>query len=139
MVAGQTTLFGAPRAKAMSRAVDPLTSHLAAHRLVKSGRLREKQVAILEAVRKHPGLTARELARKMVEDDGSCCKTCGHSMKEHGYYDDAHKRLPELLAEGMVVKAGRRVCAVSGEVVETWTSIDTVAPDTAGGTHASVN
>lgn len=105
----------------MARAVDPITSHIAADRLARSGRLRAIQAQVYEALRQFPDLTARELARAMVDaEPGARCQCCGHAKAEASLYDSCHKRLPELAEMGLIYQAGRRECDVSGELAQTW-------------------
>lgn len=48
-----------------SRATDPETSHEAADQIRRSGELGRQQLAVLEAVRRWPGLTSLELGARM--------------------------------------------------------------------------
>ena len=85
-----------------ARATDPLTSHLAADRLAKSGKLREQQRQVLDALTRWPGSTAVELATNSGLDR---------------YL--VSRRLPELVPQW--ARRGRpRVCTVAGTAQGTW-------------------
>ncbi len=51
-----------------SRATDPVTSHEAAEAIKASGELGRQQTAVLEAVRRWPGLTSLQLSTRMQLD-----------------------------------------------------------------------
>lgn len=86
-----------------ARNTDPDTSHEASRDLVDSGTQAHQQAQVAAAVRRHPGLTSRELA------DAS-------SMDRH----KVARRLPELEADGVVVHGAPRVCKLSGKRCQTW-------------------
>lgn len=82
---------------------DPITSHLAAEAVTQSG-LRDRQaLQVLEAVRRFPGKTSRELAAASGLDRHMC-----------------GRRLGELRSSGLVRNGETRVCAVSGMKSLTW-------------------
>lgn len=86
-----------------ARNTDPDTSHEAARDIVESGMQAQQQAQVAAAVRRHPGLTSRELA------DAA-------SMDRH----KVARRLPELEADGLVVHGVPRVCKLSGKRCQTW-------------------
>ena len=66
----QVDLFNPkPTRKPMARKTDPLSSHVAADRIERSGKVTKQQKAALAAVCCFPGLTTRELARATVRED----------------------------------------------------------------------
>jgi hypothetical protein len=93
----------------LARAGDPVTSHIAADRLVESGKWRGQKGLVLTWMRENKivdeatSLTANEMAKK----SGIRHPTC-------------HKRLPDLEAAGWVVKCVKRDCKVTGELCWTW-------------------
>lgn len=96
--------FDAP----LARAGDPVTSHIAAQKLVESGKWRGQKGLVLTWMREHQidaehSLTASEMAR----DSGIRHPT-------------VHKRLPDLELAGWVTKCGKRTCKVTGEYCCTW-------------------
>lgn len=85
-----------------ARATDPVSSHLAAEEVRDSGRLGQQQAAVLAAVKRHPGLTSRELAVMMATDRYIVAR-----------------RLPEL--EPVHVRKGdARKCRVGDRPAVTW-------------------
>jgi predicted HTH transcriptional regulator len=95
-----------PRAR--SHRLDPETSTLAANRMNASGEINEQCKAVLELVRKTPGLTSAELA-------------------EHHHVDRAllARRLPDLREAGLLKDNAddarfQRVCKVSGTKAIVW-------------------
>jgi len=82
------------------RSSDPETSALAGHQMEVSGSARQQRALCLAAVTETPGLTAREIEARL-------------GIK-------AHKRLPELRADGLVANGDTRTCTVSGRQAMTW-------------------
>lgn len=87
----------------LSRATDPSSSAEAAERHVASGRNATQKIAVLEALRAHPGATSAELAR---------------SMKVDRYI--TARRLPDLERDGRVTRIGERTCRVDGTPAVIW-------------------
>lgn len=86
-----------------ARNTDPETSHEAARHMVDSGARRAQQQRVAAAVRKHPGLTSRELAEVAGMDR--------HMVA---------RRLPELEGDGIVVHGAPRKCRISEMRCQTW-------------------
>ncbi|MDV3469036.1 winged helix-turn-helix domain-containing protein [Stenotrophomonas sp. C3(2023)] len=86
-----------------ARNTDPDTSHEAGHELVESGTQAHQQAQVAAAVRKHAGLTSRELAFTAGLDR--------HMVA---------RRLPELEADGLVVHGVARICSMSRKRCQTW-------------------
>jgi len=86
-----------------ARNTDPETSHEAARELVESGAQAQQQAQVAAAVRRHPGLTSRELAFSAGLDR--------HMVA---------RRLPELEAEGVAVHGAPRICSMSRKRCQTW-------------------
>jgi len=86
-----------------ARNTDPDTSHEAAHDLVSSGLQAQQQARVLAAMRRHPGLTSRELAANAGIDRYVVAR-----------------RLPELLDAGLAVHGAPRVCSISQKRCQTW-------------------
>lgn len=86
-----------------ARNTDPETSHEAARHMVDSGARRAQQQRVAAVVRKHPGLTSRELAEVAGMDR--------HMVA---------RRLPELEADGIVVHGAPRKCRISEMRCQTW-------------------
>jgi hypothetical protein len=86
-----------------ARNSDPCTSHDAAHELVASGAQAQQHEQVAAAVRRHPGLTSRELAFSAGLDR--------HMVA---------RRLPELESDGLVVHGAPRICSMSRKRCQTW-------------------
>lgn len=92
----------------LARATDPVTSHVAARRVVASGVWDSQKNQIRHALatalrdRIYPP-TSRELATFAAMDRYTVAR-----------------RLPDLEKEGRVEKAGKRVCTISGTPAVTW-------------------
>ncbi len=84
------------------RSCDPQTSALAGRHMRTSGMAQRQRDLCLMVVRHHPGLTAREIEARI-------------GIK-------AHKRLPELRADGLIHNGPPRACSVSGRMAMTWYS-----------------
>ena len=82
------------------RTSDPPTSALAGREIEAGGSANQQRAMCLNAVIKAPGLTAREIEGRI-------------GIK-------AHKRLPELRADGLVCNGRPRACTVSGRQAMTW-------------------
>ncbi|HXA25596.1 MAG TPA: hypothetical protein VNW90_25235 [Acetobacteraceae bacterium] len=92
----------------LARKGDPVTSHIAAEKLVESGKWRGQKGVVLTWMREHKidkdhSLTASEMARESNIRHPVC-----------------HKRLPDLEAAGWVRKCVKRICKVTGELCWTW-------------------
>ena len=96
----------------MYRNTDPITSLRAAHELVESGKLGERQAQVYTLVSKYPGLTHGELASLMYSFYPGlgilCCA------------ETPHKRLPELENKGYVFSSDIRRCEETGKEARTW-------------------
>ncbi len=86
-----------------ARNTDPDTSHQAARDLVDSGAQAQQQAQVCAAVRQYPGLTSRELAFSAALDR--------HMVA---------RRLPELVADGLVVHGPTKICSHSRKRCQTW-------------------
>ena len=86
---------------------DPPTSALAGRAVESSGSAKHQRAMCLAAVVKTPGATAREIEDRL-------------GIK-------AHKRLPELRADGLICNGPTRTCRVSGRQALTWYSHACVA------------
>ena len=82
------------------RRCDPPTSAMAGRHVRACGCVPRHRDLCLGAVRHQPGLTAREIETRI-------------GIK-------AHKRLPELRADGLVHNGPIRTCRVSGRMAMTW-------------------
>ena len=82
------------------RSSDPPTSALAGRELESGGAAKQQRAMCLAAVVKTPGATAREIEDRI-------------GIK-------AHKRLPELRADGLACNGPTRTCRVSGRQALTW-------------------
>ena len=82
------------------RSNDPPTSALAGQDMETGGAAKQQRAMCLAAVTQTPGLTAREIEDRI-------------GIK-------AHKRLPELRADGLVCNGPSRACGVSGRQAMTW-------------------
>ena len=82
------------------RSCDPPTSALAGQHVNTSGMAQRHRDMCLAVVRREPGLTAREIEARI-------------GIK-------AHKRLPELRADGLVRNGPFRDCTVSARHAMTW-------------------
>lgn len=86
-----------------TRCTDPVTSHMAAEALTKSGRRNEQQEIVLAAVERYPGRTARELERDSGLD-----------------YYVIMRRINEVVFAKCAKAGKRRRCAVSGNYATEW-------------------
>ncbi len=111
MTEPQLDLFGISGSTPASRRTDPESSHLAEKKLRDSGALSHQRQQVLEAVRRMPGSTAREMAE--------ACGLCRYLVS---------RRLPELRAVDLVYnlfdyKANKpvtRKCRVGGNPSVVW-------------------
>lgn len=87
----------------IARATDPAPSHEAAEHMNASGKRKKQQMAALDMVRRHPGLTADELA-------------------DFGPLDryQLNRRLPEIETAGLVERAAARPSRITGRNAATW-------------------
>jgi hypothetical protein len=100
----------------LARAGDPVTSHIAAAKLVESGKWRGQKGRVLTWMREHEiGL----LKSKTVDPASSL--TANEMSKESGIpHPTCHKRLPDLETAGQVKKCIKRICRQTGELCWTW-------------------
>lgn len=86
-----------------ARATDPETSHDAAEHHTASGKRAQQQAMTVSAVRAFPGCTMQELAEKT-----------GIDRYVLG------RRISECETAGLVKRATKRMCAVTGRTAEPW-------------------
>lgn len=86
-----------------TRRTDPTTSHDAEIRATRSGLRAGHQRAVLDAVRKYPNCTSRELAQRAGLDRYAVAR-----------------RLPELVTAGYVDRGSKRACSVACTPAVTW-------------------
>ena len=86
----------------LARNSDPVSSHDAADKVRESGRLENQQKMVLDAVKRWPGSTAKELDGRLFGQV------------------ESHKRLASLCDQGYIVKGARRKCRVTGMQVLTY-------------------
>ena len=79
---------------------DPPTSAIAGRQMETGGDAKHQRNLCLAVVKHQPGLTAREIEDRI-------------GIK-------AHKRLPELRADGLVCNGTTRTCRISGRQAMTW-------------------
>ena len=89
--------------KKLSRREDDSTSHVAAAKLVKSGKHETKKSRVFAALVQYPETTHSELSH----DSGIADPTCW-------------RRLSDLMNDGVVIKCGTRVCRVTGNKCNIW-------------------
>jgi hypothetical protein len=89
--------------QSLYRPSHPATSRLAARELTASGNRDRHKLEAVAAVRKWPGLTARELERAAGCEDGQI-----------------RKRLAECRADGLLANGEARKCGVGGHKAQTW-------------------
>lgn len=96
----------------MYRRTDPDTSRRAAHELIASGKLGERQCQVLALVHQNPGHTHGELAAIMYRVFPELgILSCAESP---------HKRLSELEEKGFVAAVGERVCRETKKSARLW-------------------
>lgn len=83
--------------------LDPITSHIAADSITRSGVRGNQKRKVLDALERYPGRTSAELALAMAADRYMVAK-----------------RLPDLLHDGLVEQGAIRACRVSGRPAVTW-------------------
>jgi len=86
-----------------ARTNDPITSHVAAEKVTGSGLRHTNMLAVIDAVRAHPGLTSAELAQYT-------------QIERH----EVARRLPEAARAHAVVKGDKRQCSLTGNLALTW-------------------
>lgn len=99
-------LFAVPAIRVqtpIARASDPLSSHLAAEHVTKTGTRSDQQNKAAEAVKQFPGLTSFELAMRTGIDRYTLAR-----------------RLPECETAGRVRKGEIRACRVTGRKAHVW-------------------
>ena len=94
-----------PLWRGLARRSDPETSKLAAEGVVLDGTVQRSKALALNAVRDHPGQTARELAERIG-------------------VRSIHRRLTELDRDGVVSRCESRRCAITGRKAATWRPVD---------------
>ncbi len=99
-----------------ARRTDPITSHLAAETVEKTGTRSRQQNTVLQLVHRFPGCTSCELAKRS-ELDGQC---------PLDRYQIA-RRLPELEAVDVIRKDTIRKSRVTGNRAITWSPVVSVA------------
>ena len=90
-------------ASRLARSTDPVTSHLAASNVSKTGSAARWQRVALDLIRRRPGMTARELENAGGYENGQI-----------------RKRLAEVMRGGLIRKGTARTCRVSGRQAATW-------------------
>lgn len=88
----------------VSRFSDPASSHAAASEQDASGRRNEHARVVLHVVRNMPGLTYREIARRL----------------QHLEPVEIMRRLNDLAHAGEVERGAQRKCNASGRLALTW-------------------
>jgi hypothetical protein len=97
----QRTLFDAgPAEHKRAREVDPDTSHMAAAQVARKSRTLHDAMLMSLIVSNHP-MTAQEMAAACVGRRG-------------GLAESYRKRTGELVAEGLIVQCGVRICGITG-------------------------
>lgn len=87
----------------MSRATDPMTSKIAAARMVESGRADSHAKMICDEIRRFPGMTSGELAVACTLDRNA-----------------VGRRTTELEREGRIRRGKARKCRIQGTQMMTW-------------------
>ena len=104
----------------ISRATDPISSHLAAAEITDSGVRGAHMRMILDAISHHDGETVHEMSTRLPLDP--------HQI---------NRRLSDLAHLGLIRKGPVRQCRVSGRVLLTWyfvvKTVPTDGQDQAGG------
>ncbi len=95
------------RAKLMAHRDDPQSSKDCAAKAARSGITQRRRDALLKAIKGHPGLTSAEYSR--VTD-----------IDKH----EARRRLTDLKNAGLIYRAGRKACSVSGGRDVSWRVVD---------------
>ena len=111
----QGNLFETPIQAGITRALrtpihakgDPGTSASAGSQITRSGKREGQCLAALALVKKYPGCTSLELARKGGTLDRYCLA----------------RRLPELEHGELVYKSGVKICGISGKSASTWRAL----------------
>lgn len=105
----QPSLFDAPafsNRAPIAANVDPLSSHLAAQEITRSGRRGAQKRAVLEALKAAPERTSAELARFAGLDRYAVAR-----------------RLPDLAHDGFAEQGPMRKCRITGRPAVTWKPI----------------
>lgn len=109
--AGQSSFeFDLPPA---ARRSDPGTSHAAAEAVTRAGIRGGHCAAVLTAIRQWPGLTSRELAKRMRWDRHEVARRCA-DLK-----GNPERGVPALAAQGK-----QRTCSVSHKAAITWWPVE---------------
>lgn len=96
----------------LARSTDPDTSHIAEAKLKSSGKWTSQKSQVLEWLREH-----------LVFDDDCTLTPYELSAASGIKHTTCHKRLPDLAHDGLVRKAGRRICRITGEMAYTWCAL----------------
>ena len=88
----------------VARYSDPLPSHLAALEHTATGRRRAHAEAVLAVIQNEPGLTYREIARRLPKMEAV----------------EIERRCNDLATENVVRRSIKRECTVSGRLAQTW-------------------
>lgn len=99
-----------PMTFARARNSDPVTSHVAARRVERSGKAGQQRIVAGAALLRWPGRTARELASLIG----------GSEIKVLENYRMLGRRLPELRESGEAQNGDPRQCAILGTQALTW-------------------
>lgn len=99
----QKTMYGEFESASIARRSDPESSKAAAREITANGTRAAQKLAVLWALREHPGVTSLELA----------------NLKGLDRYT-VSRRLPDLLADGLVRKGPMRTCTVAKRIALTW-------------------
>ena len=95
-----------------ARKTDPVTSHIAAERMERTGARSAQQDRVLQLVQRFPGRTSCELA------------THGE-LKHH----QISRRLPELESAGVIVRGKARQSTATGNTALTWEPVVASVPE----------
>ena len=99
-------LFAGEQPLRRSRSSDPSTSYAAEKKITACGLADSQRALCLECVRKHPGLTAAEIAVRL-------------GLERH----IPSRRLPELRTRGEAISGNERTCNVTGNLSLTWSPV----------------
>ena len=92
-----------------TRNTDPRTSLHAEMRLRKTGELGKQQRLVLDAITRHPGKTAVELAALICGEKG----IPENSAAAHKLRQNVSRRVPELISVDLVKRGKPRACSIN--------------------------